>query len=199
MKTIIYMVRHAESPYTEGNERTRGLTSKGKADVEKITERLKDEGIELMISSPYNRAILSIKGLAEYLRLEIKTFEDLRERYFADDIIENTELMSLIREKFYDFEYCLPGGETNADCQNRSISVMKLILEEHAGKKIVIGTHGLVMTLMMNSFDSSYGLDFLDQLKKPDIYKLYFEELELKEVERLWNEYSFGKSYRRGL
>ncbi|CDN44081.1 Phosphoglycerate mutase, partial [Paenibacillus sp. P22] len=188
MKTIIYMVRHAESPYTEGNERTRGLTSKGKADVEKITERLKDEGIELMISSPYNRAILSIKGLAEYLRLEIKTFEDLREKYFADDIIENTELMSLIREKFYDFEYCLPGGETNADCQNRSISVMKMILEEHAGKKIVIGTHGLVMTLMMNSFDSSYGLDFLDQLKKPDIYKLYFEELELKEVERLWNE-----------
>ncbi|WP_127507580.1 histidine phosphatase family protein [Paenibacillus humicus] len=188
MKTIIYMVRHAESPYTEGNERTRGLTSKGKADVEKITERLKDEGIELMISSPYNRAILSIKGLAEYLRLEIKTFEDLREKYFADDIIKNTELMSLIREKFYDFEYCLPGGETNADCQNRSISVMKMILEEHAGKKIVIGTHGLVMTLMMNSFDSSYGLDFLDQLKKPDIYKLYFEELELKEVERLWNE-----------
>lgn len=43
------------------------------------------------------------------------------------------------------------------------------------------------MTLMMNYFDSSYGLDFLNQLKKPDIYKLSFENLELKEVKRLWN------------
>ena len=38
MKTIIYMVRHAESPYNEGTERTRGLTTKGKGDVEKVTE-----------------------------------------------------------------------------------------------------------------------------------------------------------------
>ena len=87
----------------------------------------------------------------------------------------------------------LPGGESNADCQNRSISVIKTILKEHSGKKIAIGTHGLVMTLMMNYFDSSYGLDFLNQLKKPDIYKLSFENLELKEVIRLWNE-DFGLS-----
>ncbi|BFT74082.1 histidine phosphatase family protein [Paenibacillus sp. P36] len=186
MKTINYMVRHAESLYTEGTERTRGLTAKGKRDVEKVTKVLKEEGIDVIISSPYNRAILSIEGLAQNLGLEIKTFEDLRERYFAEEII--ADLMSVIREKFYDFDYSLPGGESNSDCQNRSISVIKNILKEHPGKKIAIGTHGLVMTLMMNYFDSSYGLDFLNQLNKPDIYKLSFENLELKEVIRLWNE-----------
>lgn len=191
MKTIIYMVRHAESPYTEGTERTRGLTTRGKSDVEKVTEVLKEEGIDVIISSPYTRAILSIEGLAQNLGLDIKTFEDLRERYFAGEII--ADLMSVIREKFYDFDYSLPGGESNSDCQNRSISVIKNILKEHSGKKIAIGTHGLVMTLMMNYFDSSYGLDFLNQLKKPDIYKLSFENLELKEVIRLWNE-DFGLS-----
>ncbi|MDD9269305.1 histidine phosphatase family protein [Paenibacillus sp. GCM10023248] len=188
MKTTIYMVRHAESPYTEGTERTRGLTTKGKGDVEKVTENLKEEGIDVIISSPYNRAILSIEGLAQHLELDIKTFEDLRERDFAGEMIENGELMSVIREKFYEFDYSLPGGESNSDCQNRSISVIKNILKEHSGKKIAIGTHGLVMTLMMNYYDSSYGLDFLNQLKKPDIYKLSFENLELKEVIRLWNE-----------
>lgn len=163
MKTIIYMVRHAESPYTEGNERTRGLTAKGKADVERVTEILKVEGIELIISSPYNRAILSIEGLAQYLGLEIKTFEDLRELHFAgeDYIIENVELMSKLREKFNDPEYCLPGGESNSECQKRSIEVIKTILKVHAGKRIAMGTHGLVMTLMMNYFDSNYDLDFL--------------------------------------
>lgn len=49
-----------------------------------------------------------------------------------------------------------------------------------------MGTHGLVMTLMMNYFDSRYGLDFLDRLKKPDVYKLQFEGLELIEVIRMW-------------
>ncbi|MDR6880471.1 histidine phosphatase family protein [Bacillus sp. 3255] len=193
MKTTLYMVRHAESPYTEGTERTRGLTTKGEGDVEKVTEILKEEGIDVIISSPYNRAILSIEGLAQHLELDIKTFEDLRERDFAGEMIENGELMSVIREKFYEFDYSLPGGESNSDCQNRSISVIINILKEHSGKKIAIGTHGLVMTLMMNYFDSSYGLDFLNQLKKPDIYKLSFENLELKEVIRLWNE-DFGLS-----
>ena len=36
MNIVIYMVRHAESPYTEGNERTCGRTAKGKADAEKV-------------------------------------------------------------------------------------------------------------------------------------------------------------------
>ncbi len=33
MKTSIYMVRHAESPYDEGDERTRGLTVQGKEEA----------------------------------------------------------------------------------------------------------------------------------------------------------------------
>lgn len=49
MKTIIYMVRHAESPYTEGTERSRGLTLKGKVNAAQITEILKDEGIHTII------------------------------------------------------------------------------------------------------------------------------------------------------
>jgi len=40
MMTTIYMVRHAESPYTEGTERTRGLTTKGKSDVEEAGKRI---------------------------------------------------------------------------------------------------------------------------------------------------------------
>ncbi|SDE43187.1 2,3-bisphosphoglycerate-dependent phosphoglycerate mutase [Paenibacillus sp. UNCCL117] len=188
MKTIIYMVRHGESPYNEGNERTRGLTPKGKADIEKVTKLLIDEGIDLIISSPYNRAILSVEGLAEHLNLDIKVFEDLRERHFAADMIENTELMASIRESFNNPDYTLPGGESNADCQKRAIAVLKSILNEHKGKRMAIGTHGLVMTLMMNHFDPVYGLQFLNQLKKPDIYKMLFEDLELKEVTRLWND-----------
>jgi len=182
------MVRHGESPYNEGNERTRGLTPKGKIDIDKATKLLIGEGIDMIISSPYARAILSVEGLAEHLNLDIHVFEDLRERHFASNIIESAELISSIRESFNDLNHTLPGGESNADCQKRAIAVLKPILKEHRGKKIAIGTHGLVMTLMMNHFDSAFGLDFLNQLKKPDIYKMQFEELELEEVTRMWND-----------
>ncbi|MCY9694773.1 histidine phosphatase family protein [Paenibacillus alginolyticus] len=190
MKTIIYMVRHAESPYTEGNERTRGLTLEGKMNAETITEILKDEGINIIVSSPYARAILTLEGLAKELELDIKIFEDLRERHFSgeDYIISNEEFMPAIKKMFDDPNYALPGGESNTVCQNRSVVVLKNILEEYKGKKVAIGTHGNVMTLMMNYFDSNYGLDFLNQTKKPDIYKMHFKDLVLEEVTKLWKE-----------
>ncbi|CAI6087335.1 histidine phosphatase family protein [Cohnella sp. JJ-181] len=186
MKTIIYMVRHGESPYNEGNKRTRGLTPKGKVDIKKVTRLLIEEGIDMVISSPYRRAILSVEGLAEHLKLDIQIFEDLKERHFASYMMDNSELMSGIRESFNDPDYTLPGGESNAECQNRAISVLNPILQEHRGQKIAIGTHGLVMTLMMNHFDPVFGLDFLNLLTKPDIYKMQFEGLELEEVTRMW-------------
>jgi len=65
LKTFIYMVRHGESPKTEGTERTRGLTKKGKLDAYKVTDIIQDEGIEVFVSSPYSRAILTIQELAK--------------------------------------------------------------------------------------------------------------------------------------
>lgn len=106
MKTIIYMVRHAESPCDEGDERTRGLTAKGKADAEKVTKFLIGEGIDVIVSSPYTRAVLSVEGLAQHINLEVETFEDLRERHFSTDNI--LDLMSNIRNNFYNPEYTLP-------------------------------------------------------------------------------------------
>lgn len=129
-----------------------------------------------------------IEGLAQYLGLDIEIFEDLREKHFTDHFVGEDKLWWSIKESFNDFEYQLPGGESNADCQRRAIAVIKSILKQHAGKNIAIGTHGMVMTLMMSYFDASYGFEFLKQLTKPDLYKLEFEAAELKHVTRLWNE-----------
>ncbi|WP_440117620.1 histidine phosphatase family protein [Paenibacillus sp. QZ-Y1] len=188
MKTIVYMVRHAESPYTEGTERTRGLTLEGKMNAERIREILKEEGIHMIISSPYARAILTLEGLATELDLDIQIMEDLRERHFSDDTIADEEFMPAAKKMFDDPDFALPGGKSNTVCQDRSVDVLKQILEEYKRKKVAIGTHGHVMTLMMNYFDSSYGLDFMNQTKKPDIYRLQFDEMELENVTRLWGE-----------
>jgi hypothetical protein len=52
MKTIIYMARHAESPFSLENERLRGLSDRGKCDADRVTEILLSEGIDVIVSSP---------------------------------------------------------------------------------------------------------------------------------------------------
>lgn len=189
MSTCIYMIRHGESPKTEGNERTRGLTEKGMSDACSVTELLKDEGIDVFISSPYQRAILTLENLAKTMGKEVIVFEDIKETMFAGDnrIVPNQELYPAVRKMFADPELSLPGGETIAACYNRSMAILKHILHAYKGKKIALGTHGIVMTLMMRYFDSRYDVDFLFQTSKPDIYKLELsEEDELIKVQRLW-------------
>lgn len=185
--TIIYFVRHGESP-KEGNERTRALTEKGKQDALKVAESLKDEGIEVFASSPYTRAVETIRGLAEHAGKEVDEIEDLRERVFVsgDARISDKELLPLLKKSFADPNFCLPGGESNAACQKRAIAVLEDLLKTYQGSKIAIGTHGAVMTLMMGYYDSQYGLDFLLQSSKPDLYRMEFKGSKLIGVERLW-------------
>lgn len=85
-------------------------------------------------------------------------------------------------------DFTLTGGETYVDCQRRVVKILKEILMDFQGHKIVVGTHGLVMTLMMNYFDNQYGLEFLMNTSKPDVYKLEFKDEQLINVERLWRE-----------
>ncbi|MBS4197327.1 histidine phosphatase family protein [Lederbergia citri] len=189
MKTFIYMVRHGESPKTEGTERTRGLTKKGKSDAYQVTEILQDEGIEVFVSSPYNRAILTIQELAKRSGKDVLVFEDLKERIFSNDDfrIPDKELYPLLTKSFSNPNFALMGAESNTDCQNRAIKVLREILTTYQGCKVAIGTHGAVMTLMIGYYDNQYDLNFLLHTSKPDIYRMEFNGHELVEVKKLWN------------
>ncbi|AJH81647.1 histidine phosphatase family protein [Bacillus thuringiensis] len=188
MNTYIYMVRHGESPKLDGGERTRGLNEKGSLDVHKVTDILKTEGIDTFISSPYKRAVLTIEKTANLYEREILIYENLKECMFSsgDQVISDKEVYPLVQKMFSNPGYALAKGESYADCQRRVVKVLKEILMDFQGQKIVIGTHGLVMTLMMNYFDKQYGFEFLMNTSKPDIYKMEFKEKQLMNVERLW-------------
>lgn len=187
MSTFVYMVRHGESP-KEGNERTRGLTEKGCSDVKRVTDILKDEDINIVVSSPYIRSILTVEQLVNHIGEEVLVFEDLKERKFfsENNRVSDKELFPLLEKSFSESNFSLEGGESNDDCQKRAIKILKELLETFRDKKIVIGTHGAVMTLMMGYFDSTYNLDFLHSTSKPDIYRMEFNEQKLVNVQRLW-------------
>lgn len=181
------MIRHAESPFVFGQERTRKLSEQGEFDANKITERFKQEKIDVIVSSPYTRAIQTIEGIADEYRMEITIFEGLKERPVKGAYkLPAEEIEQAIKKSYDDRDYCLPGGETMRQAQERAIPIIKQLLTDYQGKNIVVGTHGNIMTIIMNYFDEQYGYDFWKSTTKHDIYKLSFVENELSHVERLW-------------
>lgn len=83
--------------------------------------------------------------------------------------VSEEEILKAIEQSFVDIDYSLPEGETTRQAQARAIPKILQLLSDYKGKKIAIGTHGNIMTIILNYFDKSYGYDFLVQTSKPDI------------------------------
>jgi 2,3-bisphosphoglycerate-dependent phosphoglycerate mutase len=164
------------------------LTDKGWSNANQVTALLRGEGIDLFASSPYKRAMLTIEQLANTCEKEIAIYEDLRETVFSQEglIRSDKELYSTIKMMFEDTDFSLPGGESCTECTNRAIGALETILGKYPGRKIVIGTHGMVMTLLLRHFDRRYDYKFLMNTTKPDVYKMEFDNGQLAKVERIW-------------
>lgn len=187
LETNIFMVRHAESPFLFGRERTRGLSVEGAMEALKVAEILAAEKVDVVVSSPFERAIKSVEPIAAARNLKIELFEELRERMIKGDYqLPWEEIERAIEQSYMDKNYCLPDGETTKQAAERSVPIIKRIMKNYEGKNIVVGTHGNIMTIIMNDFDERYGFEFWKSTSKPDIYKLCFLNGQLKEVSRLW-------------
>jgi len=185
--TVLYFVRHAESQYVEGQERERGLTEQGHQDAGTVASLLHGEQIQLFYSSPYRRAVDTIQILADRSGGIVVTEEDLRERLLSSLDVKHDSFRESKQRLYRDPTYAFPGGESGEQARSRAVAVIDRILDKHTGQKVVIGTHGDVMTLILQHYDSSYGYDFWESTSMPDIYELVFDGThKLVQVTRLW-------------
>ncbi|HDV4624927.1 TPA: histidine phosphatase family protein [Bacillus anthracis] len=182
--TTIYFVRHAHSTYTK-EERERPLSEKGHCDAENVTSLLKDKHIDVVISSPYKRAVQTVQGIANTYHVSIEIEEGLRERLLSSEPI--ADFNDAIENVWEDWSFAYEGGESNDVAQRRAVICMQSILKKYKGKNIVIGTHGNIMVLLMNYFDSKYDFRFWKTLRMPDIFKLNFHNEDLVSAERIEN------------
>ncbi|WP_151035378.1 histidine phosphatase family protein [Bacillus wiedmannii] len=169
--TTIYFVRHAHSTYTK-EEWERPLSEKGLLDTQHVTRLLKDKHIDVVISSPYKRAMQTVQGIANTYNLSIQLEEDLRERLLSKEPVQ--DFNDALKKVWEDWTFVYEGGESNDVAQRRAVICMQSILKKYKGKNIVIGTHGNIMVLLMNYFDSKYDFQFWKTLHMPDVYKLTF-------------------------
>lgn len=161
--TTVYFIRHAESDVSVRDGKIRPLTEKGFNDCRLVTEFLQDKNIDLVLSSPYKRAIDTVKHFADKNNFIINTIEDFHERKSDSDLRRDNPDFNLFMERqWIDFNYTFSDGECLAEVQERNIAALNKVLLQHKDKNIVIGTHGTALSTIINYYDCSYGYnDFM--------------------------------------
>ncbi|WLR44356.1 histidine phosphatase family protein [Bacillus carboniphilus] len=180
--TNLYFIRHAHSTYTP-DEKGRPLSERGLNDAKRVTEVLKREDIDHIISSPYQRAIQTVQGIANHTNKQMEVVDGFKERRLAKGPVE--DFTYAITKVWEDEHFSWDGGESNMEAQERGVQATYDVLKKYDGKNVVIGTHGNIMVLIINYFDKKYDFAFWKELGMPDIYKLTFERKELISVIRI--------------
>lgn len=181
--TTIYLVRHAHSIYTP-EELTRPLSAKGAEDAGRVAEVLRGEKLDIVMSSPYKRAIETVAGAAKEIGVDVLLDERFRERTVAEQPVDDhTTAMDKL---WTDWDFAFEGGESNLKAQERGVEAMLEVLDKYAEKRVAIGTHGNIMVLIMNYFDKQCNYECWKRLGMPDIYKLNFDGKSFVEAQGIY-------------
>lgn len=161
--TRVFFVRHAEPNYDNHDDMLRELSPKGMEDRKKVTEFLSDKNIDIVLSSPFKRAVDTVKDFADKNELNIELIDDFRERKVDSVWIE--DFSSFTRKQWSDFTYKLSDGECLKEVQDRNITALNDVLQRFLGKNIVIGSHGTALSTIVNYYDSSFGFEDFEKIR----------------------------------
>jgi len=183
--TTVYFIRHAESDYRNHDDALRPLSEKGMIDRLLVTSFLDDKNIDVVLSSPYVRAIDTVKDFADKHNMKIKTVDAFRERKVDSIWIEDFDQFA--EKQWKDFNYRFFDGECLKEVQDRNISALQEALKQYKGKSIIIGSHGTALSTIINYYDSSFGFrDFNDMKKRmPWIVKFSFDNQVSIKIEKI--------------
>lgn len=174
--TTVYFVRHAEPNYNNHNDFTRELTDKGMKDSKLVTQFFVDKNIDIVLSSPYKRAVDTVKDFADLCGLNIGIVNDFRERKIESTWIDDFE--TFCKTQWEDFDYKLSDGESLREVQKRNIAALNNILLTNKGKKIVVGSHATALSTIINYYNQSFRYMEFQQIRPlmPLIVEFKFNE-----------------------
>lgn len=184
MKTDIYFVRHAQPDFSIKDDCTRPLSEKGILDTKKVTYALIDKNITLIYSSPYKRAVDTIKDFAKSTGLEVKIYNDFRERKVGEWVDDFKEFS---RKQWEDFDFKFDKGESLREVQQRNISALFEVVRDNIGESITIATHGTALSTIINYFNPNFGYaDFCEIVERmPYILHFRFDGMKFEYLEEV--------------
>jgi broad specificity phosphatase PhoE len=151
--TVFHLLRHGEhglmGRVLPGRMPGVGLSERGRAEITAVAERLADENIAALYSSPLQRTRESAEIVAARLGLEVTFHDDLIELDFGEwtgstfDAIRADPRWQAWRS--HRSLARIPGGESMRQVQRRVVEALMEIGERHQGETIVAVSHGDVI------------------------------------------------------
>jgi 2,3-bisphosphoglycerate-dependent phosphoglycerate mutase len=178
MASSILLIRHARpvpplESMSEDEDNERALTPEGRVDAERLAERLADEAVAAVFSSPYRRALETVQPIAARHEIDVHVHVDLRERRVSGGgpLPEQAFLDALQRAR-RDPDFSLPGGESTQDVLERVSRVIREIHESTPEGVAVIGTHGGVISILRWSLGDQFTVEEALAEPMPSAFRL---------------------------
>ena len=185
--TTIYFVRHAQADNKNRDALMRPLTESGMQNRHLACDYLADKQIDAALSSPFLRAIETIRPLCDKLNLPIRIIEDFRERRSDSNWDRGTDFVALLKRQWANFSYTQSDGEPLNEVQDRNIAALQAVLDEYDGQTFVIGTHGTALSMILNYYDPAFGFeDFWAKFRTlPWLVKMTFDHKRCLDIEQI--------------
>jgi 2,3-bisphosphoglycerate-dependent phosphoglycerate mutase len=172
----VLLVRHAEPipPYTPGWEERddeRPLSDEGRLAAEQLADELEPYVITSVYSSPYARAIETVTPTAVRRRLNVQLLPDLRERRLT--LASSADWADHLERSWADPDYAVEGAESGRQAQRRAMALLDLLRTRHAdGGRLLVGSHGNLISLVLQAFEPEVDHAFHLAMPMPAIYHL---------------------------
>jgi broad specificity phosphatase PhoE len=174
--TRLFLVRHGSTAATE-EDRFSGstgveLSADGRWQAARLGERLAQQNITAIYSSPLSRAVETARIIAGHCRLEPVTRDGLREighghwEGMKRGDVERQFGAEYATWEADPFTFAPAGGESGVAVLARALPVIREIVAAHPGAQVLVVSHKATMRLMLSSmlgFDPRGYRDRLDQ------------------------------------
>lgn len=175
----LYVIRHCEA---EGQAPEACLTMAGKEASERLAEFLQHLNIERVISSPYTRAVQTIQSFVLQNNIPFKLDDRLKERVLSS--VDLPDWYEKLQQTYIDKDLKFLGGESSNEAAQRINEVVEE-LKQSTHMSLAIVTHGNIMSLLLNHFQSDFGFEEWKQLSNPDVIEIEFSNNQTV-VNRIW-------------
>ena len=163
MDTIIYLTRHGQTLWNiEKRLQGRGnspLTEQGIERAKELRDRIKDIHIDVIYSSPIERALTTANIIKGDKSIEVITDDGLMEMCFGDyegkitdEVMKENPNWDISLIMKGNTELTAPNGENLAEVRDRVARSMNKIIEKNRGKTILIVAHGITLKAIMYYF-----------------------------------------------
>ncbi len=173
----LYLLRHAESaPDPNTPDADWPLSKKGMIQAKELVGRLEPLGITQIISSPYSRAVETVRPFAVATDQSIGIVEDLHERKLCNPRWVGDNFLGTMQSLWSDLDLALQGGESGVECQRRVTAALQDHMTKSHEQIILVSSHGQAISLFLRSLDAGVNFQFWKNMTNPDLFRLHVIE-----------------------